>query len=123
MLPGPGLRLLIARKSVDLRRQRAGAARWPQPRVDLVEDAIVGLRGERVDQTLRQSREILRAVEAARAIRCRMNGVEIIDHDQIEIRARRHLSPTKLADRQDSGLLRAHAAMLLDELVVDRSVQ
>src|SRR5215831_16676525 len=98
MLPGPGLGFLIARKPVDLCRQWASPARWPQAHVDLVEHTIVGLRSERVDQPLCQAREILRAIEAARAVRFLLAGVEIIDHDQIEIRRCRHLAPAELAE-------------------------
>ena len=74
VLPGPGLVLLIAREAVDLGGERPGAARGPQPHVDLVEHAVVGLRGERADQPLRQPREILAAVERARAVGLRVLG-------------------------------------------------
>ena len=113
VLPGPGLVLLIAREGIDLGRERPGAAGRPQPHVDLVERAVVGLRRQRADQPLRQPGEILRAVERARAVRFRLRGVEIVDDDQIEIGGRRHLAAAELAEREDRGLLAAHTAVRL----------
>src|SRR5437660_12656974 len=99
MLPGPSLILLISRKTVDLGRDRPGASGGPQPHIDLIEQAVIGLRGERADQALRQPREILRAIEAARTGRFRTLGIEDIDDYEVEIRARRHVA---LAERPPS---------------------
>ena len=107
VLPGPGLALLIAGKAVDLRRQRAGTARRPQPHVDLVEHAVIGLRRQRADQPLGEAGEILRAVERPLAVRIRMLVVEIVDHDEIEVGGRGHLAAAEPAQRQDRGLAAA----------------
>ena len=55
---------------------------------------------------LGQPGEILAAVEPSRTVRFRMLGVEIVDHDQVEIRRRRHLAAAELAERQHRRLLR-----------------
>ena len=107
VLPGPGLGLLVAREGVEAGRDRAGAAGRPQPHVDLIERAVVGLRRQRADQPLRQPREILRAVERPRAVGLRMLGIEIVDDDEIEIGGRRHLAAAELAEREQRGLLAA----------------
>ena len=57
------LGLLIALEGVDAGRHRTRAARWSQPHVDGIERAVVGLRGQRADEPLRQTRKILRAIE------------------------------------------------------------
>src|SRR5262249_60034794 len=123
VLPGPGLGLLVARKAVELGRERTGAPRRTQPHVDLVEHAVIGLRGQRADQTLGHAREILRAIEAARPVRFRLIGVEVVDDDQIEIRGRGHLAPAELAERQDRGFLPRYPSMGLGEVLLDRPVQ
>jgi len=68
-------------KTVDLGRERAGASGGTKPHIDLIEQAVIGLRGERADQALRQPRKILRAVEPARADRFRTVGIEVVDDD------------------------------------------
>ena len=122
MLPGPGIAFLVAGKAVDLRRQRAGAARRTQPHVDLVERAVIGLRRERVDQPLRQPREILRAVERALAVRFRGRRVEIVDQDQVEIGARRHLVAAELAHGEHRILLGSDAAVRRRKVAADRAM-
>ena len=61
-----------SRRSRDRRGQRPGAARRPQPHVDVVEHAVIGLRGERIDQALGEAREIMRAVQRPRAVGIRV---------------------------------------------------
>jgi len=123
MLPGPGVVLLISGKTVDLGRERAGASGGTKPHIDLIEQAVIGLRGERADQALRQPRKILRAVEPPRADRFRTVGIEVVDDDEIEIRTRRYLAPAKLPERQDRGLLPCDAAVQLREMLLDRAVE
>ena len=52
-----------------------------------------------------------------------MFGIEIVDHDQIEIGGRRHLAAAELAERQNRGFLAFDAAVQLDELLFDRAMQ
>ena len=52
-----------------------------------------------------------------------MLGVEIVDHDKIEVRTRGHLARAKPAERNDSGLLAADPAVGRDEIVFHASVQ
>ena len=117
VLPGPGLAFLIAVEAVDLRRQRTGTARRPQPHIDLIEHAVIGLHGQRADQALGQPGEILRAVERPLAVGIRIVLVEIVDHDQVEIGARGHLPGAEPAEREDRGLLAADAAVCGGEIL------
>src|SRR6266852_6274831 len=121
MLPGPCVVLLISGKTVDLGRERAGASGGTKPHIDR-KSVVIGLRGERADQALRQPRKILRAVEPARADRVRTVGIEVVDDDEIEIRTRRYLAPAKLPERQDRGQLSCDAAVQLRETLLDRAV-
>ena len=52
-----------------------------------------------------------------------MGGVEIVDHDQIEVGGRRHLAAAELAKRQDGDLLARHAAVQRGKTVSDRPMQ
>ena len=52
-----------------------------------------------------------------------MLGIEVVDHDQVEVRARRHLAPAELSEREDRGLLARDAAVQLREIVLDRAVK
>src|SRR5262249_38599878 len=63
------------------------------------------------------------AIEAARTPRFRMLGIEVIDDDEVEIRARRHLVPAELPQREDRGLLPCDAAMQVREMLFDRAVK
>ena len=122
VLPGPGLGLLVARETADLGGERPGAARRAQPHIDVVERAVIGLRGQRIDQPLGQAGEILRAVERTLAVRFGVLVVEIVDQDQVEIGTRGHLAPAELAHGQHRGLLAAHMAVGGGEIVGDRAV-
>src|SRR5215212_8757103 len=111
MFPSPGLFFLIALEARNLRCQRSRAPGRPQSHVDMVEYAIISLRGERADQPLCESREILASVERTRTVRFRTRGIEVVDHDQVEIGARRHLATAELAECKDCDLLAGHAAV------------
>ena len=52
-----------------------------------------------------------------------MLGVEVVDHDEIEVRTRRHLARAEPAKRNDRCLLAADAAVGRDEIVFHASVQ
>ena len=122
MLPGPGLTLLVGGEATDLGSERPGAAGRAQPHVDLVERAVVGLRGQRIDQPLRQPGEILRAVKRTLAVRLRIRVVEVVNKDQIEVGARRHLAPAKLAHGQHRARLAAQMAIGRGKIAGDRAV-
>ena len=117
VLPGPGLAFLVAFKAADLRRQRTGTARRPQPHIDLIERAVIGVHGQRADQALRQPGEILRAVERPLAVGIRIVVVEIVNHDQIEVGARGHFPGAEPTEREDRGLLAADAAVCGGEIL------
>jgi len=117
VLPGPGLAFLVAFKAADLRRQRTGTARRPQPHIDLIERAVIGVHGQRADQALGQPGEILRAVERPLAVGIRFVLVEIVDHDQIEVGARGHFPGAEPAERKDRGFLAADAAVCGGEIL------
>ena len=122
VLPGPGLALLIGGEAADLGGERAGAAGRTQPHVDLVERAVIGLRGQRVDQPLRQPSEILRAIERTFSVRFRMLAVEVVDQDQVEIGASGHLAAAELAHGQHRSRLAAHVAVRRREIIGDRAM-
>ena len=123
MLPGPGLVLLVCRETIDLGRNWARAPRGPQAHIDPVKDAVIGLCGETADQPLCQSRKVLCAMEPARAVRFRTFRVEVINNDEIEIRACRHLAATEFSERQDGSLLADDAAVQAREMVLDGAVE
>ena len=123
MLPGPGFGLLIACERLDAGRHRPGASRWTQPHVDMIERAVIGLRRQRADQSLRQPREILRAIQRPRTVGVRLLRVEIVDDDEVEIGRRRHLAATELAERQQRGLLASNTAVAFGNHLLDAPMQ
>ena len=52
-----------------------------------------------------------------------MLGIEVVDHDQVEVGGRRHLAPAELAEREDRHLLPGDAAVQAGELLLDGAVQ
>ena len=122
VLPGPGFAFLVVGKGIDPRRQRPGAARRPQPHVDVIEHAVIGPRRERRDQPLGEPRKILRAVQRPFAVGIGTVLVEIIEQDQVEIGGRRHLAAAEPAHREDRGLLPLDAAVLRGELIGDQAM-
>ena len=66
--PKSRLRSPGSRRSRYVRGERPGAARRPQPHVDLVQNAVIGLHGQRADQSLGQSGKILAAIERTLAV-------------------------------------------------------
>ena len=85
MLPRPRFPFLIIRKRVEPRSHWTGAARRAQPHVDFVEHAVIGARRKGTDQSLRETREILPALQRARAIGIRLFVIKVVNQDQIEI--------------------------------------
>src|SRR5262249_27284211 len=123
VLPGPRLSLLIIEKAVDLRRQRAGAARGTQPHVDLIKRPVVGARRQCADQALREPRKVLRAIERAPAVGLGRFGTEVVHDDQVEIGGRGHLAPAELSQRQYRGLLIRYPAVHPREFVLGRAMK
>ncbi len=52
-----------------------------------------------------------------------MLGVEIVDHDEVEVGTRRHLACAEPPKRHDRGLLTAHAAVRGGEIGLDAGMQ
>ncbi len=85
----------------------------------MIEGAIIGLRRQRGDEAFGQPREILRAIKRSLAVRIRMRLIEVIDHDQIEIGARRHFPAAEFAERKPRRLLTADTAMRFGKQLFD----
>ena len=123
MLPCPGVLFLILGKSIDLSGERPGAARRAQPHIHGVKHAIICLSGERADQALRQSREILRPIKRARSARRRSSGIKVVYDYEIEIRGGRHFMTAKLSKRKNRDLLARNPAVLLHKVRLGGVVQ
>ena len=123
VLPSPGLAFLVTDEAFDLGRQRTGAAGRPQPHVDRIEHAVIGLHGQRADQALGEPREVLRAVERTLTVGLRMCGVEIVDDNEVEVGRRRHLPRAEPAERHDRRLLAADVAVPGNEVFVDAGIE
>ncbi len=103
VLPGPSLGGLVFGEGRELRRHRrpsgptgAGACR---PRTA----SLRRRRAQDRDQALREAGIILRRGERFGSVRLRISGVVVIDHDEIEVGRRRHLTAAELAHGDDDS--------------------
>ena len=100
MLPQLGLGALIGAKTVELDRDRSLAALRTQTQIDLVKAAAPGRGGQRRDQPLRQPGIVDNGVEPARPRALAPVGIEIVDHDEVEIRTGRQLTGAEPAEAE-----------------------
>ena len=120
VLPGPGVLLLIAAKAGERRRDRAGLARRPEAHVNLVKPALGGGRRQGVDQALGKAGEVVARRERLGAVAGVEALIAIVDEDQVQIGAHRHLAAAQLAEAEDRQLGAGQAAVGLGEFLQDR---
>ncbi len=112
VLPQIRFAALIVDEPYELRSDGSLAALRAKAQVDLVEAPAPGRDGERRDEALRQAREVDDGVELSRAGALAALLVEIVDDDEVEVRARGELARAEAAEPEDGDARARHLAVL-----------
>ena len=102
-----------------MRRHRSLVARWAQPEVEFVEDALGGGRRYRRDEALRHARVVVRRGERLCAIRFLGVRIVIVEQDQVDVRPGGQLAAAELAHAEDRDPAPRDAAVPARELRLD----
>ena len=119
-LPGPGVGRLVAAEGIDARRQRPHVARRAQAEIDLVQDALAHLHGQRRDQPLGQPGEIQPRGERLVAVRFLDIRVVVVEQDQVDVGAGGQLAIAQPPHAEQRQPRAGHPAMLLGKGIADR---
>ena len=117
MFPGPGALLLVGGIGFEAGDKQALAAIGTQPDVNFIKTTGAREHGQQVDEALRKSRVVARAIERFCSIRFQRRQTAVIDKDQIKVRAEAEFNAaeTSVTDHGHAGTV---AVALVDGSVI-----
>ena len=120
MFPGPGIVGVIAAEGFQADGNRPFVAGRAEPHVDIVKPTLRGVRRQRRNEPLRQTRIVKWNRQRFFTIRSLHIVGRIVDEDEIEVGACRHFPPAKLAHRNDGKAAAGNTARTLRQFIFNR---